>query len=60
NTGSIRALSAISPLFEKGITLIHVWTTGKGMDTQYYAKEVGRQGGKVKKGRRNKSQQNSK
>ena len=32
NTGSIRALSAISPLFERGITLMHVWTTGQGMD----------------------------
>ena len=52
NTGSIRALRAISPLYETGITLMHVWTTGKGMDTQYYAKEVGHQGGKVKKGRR--------
>ena len=60
NTGSIRALSAISPLFEKGIMLMHVWTTGKGMDTQYYAKEVGSQGGNVKKGRRKRNQQNSK
>ena len=50
NTGSIRALSAISPLFEKGITLMHVWTTGKGMDTQYYAREVERREGKMKKG----------
>jgi hypothetical protein len=58
NTGSIRALSAISPLFEKGITLMHVWTTGQGMDTQYYAKEMGRQGDKVKKGRRKRTQQN--
>jgi hypothetical protein len=53
NVSSIRALKAISPLFEKGITLMHVWTTGKGMDTQYYAKEVGgQQGRKVKKDRR--------
>lgn len=55
NTGSIRALRAISPLFEKGITMMHVWTTGKGMDTQYYAKEVGHQGDKVKEGRRKKN-----
>ena len=60
NTGSVRALKAISPLFEKGITLMHVWTTGKGMDTQYYAKELGHQGGKVKKGLKKKNQQNSK
>lgn len=53
NVSSVRALKAISPLFEKGITLMHVWTTGKGMDTQYYAKEVGgQQGSKVKKNRR--------
>jgi hypothetical protein len=56
NVSSIRALKAISPLFEKGITLMHVWTTGKGMDTQYYAKEVGgRQGSKLKKNRRKSS-----
>lgn len=60
NTGSIRALRAVSPLFEKGITLMHVWTTGKGMDTQYFAEEVGRrQGGKVKKSRSKRDHHNS-
>lgn len=60
NTGSIRALRTISPLFEKGITLMHVWTTGKGMDTQYFAEEIGRrQGGKVKKSRSKRDHHNS-
>ena len=60
STSSIRALNAIYPLIKRGVTLIHVWTTGKDMDTQYYAKEVGSQGSKVKKDRRKKNQQSSK
>jgi hypothetical protein len=28
-------------LLDKGITLIHVWTTGTDMDTMYHVKEVG-------------------
>jgi hypothetical protein len=41
NITSVRALIEISPLLDKGITLIHVWTTGTGMDTMYHVKEVG-------------------
>ena len=40
NTSSIRALTAVSPLLEKGITLLHIWTTGTGMDTMYYAEDA--------------------
>jgi hypothetical protein len=58
STSSIRAINAIYPLVERGVTLIHVWTVGKGMDTQYYAKEVKFQTNKVKKGKR-KSRGNS-
>jgi hypothetical protein len=51
---SIRALTAINPLLEKGKRLIHVWTTGTGTDKMYYAEAVsgGRQqekSGKVKR-----------
>jgi hypothetical protein len=42
NTSSTRALRAVTPLLEKGISLIHVWTTGTGTDTMYYAKEAGK------------------
>ncbi len=55
STSSIRAINAIYPLIKRGVTLIHVWTTGIDMDTQYYAKEVGSQGSKVKKGQRKKN-----
>lgn len=58
NISSIRALKAISPLLEKGITFMHVWKTGEDKDTQYYAKEVGHQGDIVKKGRRRNNQKN--
>ena len=41
NITSVRALIGISPLLDKGVTLIHVWTTGSGMDTMYHVREVG-------------------
>ena len=51
NTASIRALSAISPLFEKGITLMHVWTTGTGYgyDVSCKGSEEANQGSKREK-----------
>jgi hypothetical protein len=44
NCSSVRALRAVIPLLEKGITLIHVWTTGTGMHTMYNAKDAGGRG----------------
>jgi hypothetical protein len=38
---SVRALREVSPLLDKGTTLMHVWTTGTGVDTMYNVKEVG-------------------
>jgi hypothetical protein len=58
NTSSIRALKAISPLIERGATLMRVWTTGKGMDTQYFAEEIERLGSKVEKSRRKRNHRN--
>jgi hypothetical protein len=37
----IRATNALLPLVERGIKRIHVWTTGTGTNTMYYAKEAG-------------------
>jgi hypothetical protein len=52
NVSSVRALKAISPLLENGISLMRVWTTGNGMDTQYFAEEVGHQRDEMKKRQR--------
>jgi hypothetical protein len=49
STWSIRAINAIYPLLEQGVLLMHVWTTGKAMDSMYYADDAKhRKSGKVK------------
>jgi len=40
STWSIRAINAIYPLLEQGVLLMHVWTTGKAMDSMYYADDA--------------------
>jgi hypothetical protein len=42
NISSVRAARAIEPLLQQDIRLIHVWTTGNGTDTMYYAKDARR------------------
>ena len=44
NISGVRAAKAIEPLLQQDIRLMHVWTTGNGTDTMYYAKDArGRQ-----------------
>jgi hypothetical protein len=38
NTNSITALRAILRLMEQGVTRMHIFKTGRGTDTRYYAK----------------------
>jgi hypothetical protein len=37
---SVRAARAIEPLLEQGKALIHVWTTGTGIDTMYHVEDA--------------------
>ena len=40
NTNSITALRAILRLVEQGVTRMHIFKTGRGTDTRYYAKSA--------------------